>query len=178
MPYENLNHKFGEAIALENRRKIYDLVRNNPGCHFREIERKINMPYGTLKYHLNFLVKKELLVEKKDSNNLRYFSKEFNSNDYDLLSLLRQGSLRKILVFLATSKQCTNKDLVSFTNLSPSTISWHLNKLLRKKVVEKDNSENRYKLILDKDLVIRILIAHKESFLDSLVNRTIETWEN
>ncbi|MBI2045049.1 winged helix-turn-helix transcriptional regulator [Candidatus Pacearchaeota archaeon] len=179
MPYENLNHKFREAITLDNRRKIYDLVRSNPGCHFREIERKIKMPYGTLRYHLNFLVKKELLIEKKDDNNIRYFSMEFNSGDYDILSLLRQGSIRKILVFLATSKYCAHKDIVSFTGLSPSTVSWHLNKLLRKKIIARDDSKNwNYRLILDKENIIRILIVYKESFLDSLVNKAIEMWEN
>ncbi|MEK6828504.1 MAG: winged helix-turn-helix transcriptional regulator [Nanoarchaeota archaeon] len=177
MPYENLNHKALEAISLENRRKIYDLVRINPGCHFREIERKIRMPYGTLKYHINFLVKKDILIEKKDGNSIRYFPKDFGKENHEILGLLRQGSIRKILALLATSKERTNKDLVRFTGLSPATISWHLGKLSNKKLIAK-NKKGIYQLVSNRENIIRLLIVYRESFLDSLVNKTIEMWEN
>ncbi|MEK6926351.1 MAG: winged helix-turn-helix transcriptional regulator [Nanoarchaeota archaeon] len=178
MPYENLSTKYKEIIALDNRRKVYELVRENPGLHFREIERKSKIPYGTLKYHLNFLVKKDLLVEKKYENNARYFSKEFSPDDFPILSLLRQKSIRKILLFLISSKNCAHSDIASFTKLSPSTVSWHLSKLIRKGVIEKTSIKPIiYRLRVDKDDIIKLLISYKESFLDSLVDKTIEMWD-
>ena len=179
MAHEDLNSKFKEAIVLENRKKIYELVRSSPGCHFREIERKIVLPHGTLRYNLNFLVKKELLVEKKDGNNTRYFSKDFSSYNYELLGLLRQKSIRKIILFIVSQKKCFHKDITAFVNLSPSTISWHLNKLVEKGIVEKIWFKNHssYKVKINENEIIKLLISYKDSFLDSLVNKTIEMWD-
>ncbi len=172
---ENLSFKEREILKLENRRKIYELVRKNQGRHFREIERKSIMPYGTLKYNLNFLVKHNILIEKKDKNNLRYFTKGLSLEDSNLMSLLRQESVRKILLFLTLNKNPKHKDIVDFVKLSPSTVSWHLINLTRKNMIEKNKTG--YTLIIDKNNILRLLITYKESFLDSLVNKTIEMWD-
>ena len=171
---ENLSNKYIEVLQLENRRKIYDLVRKNPGCHFREIERKIKIPHGTLRYNLNFLARHNILIEKKDKNNIRYFTKNIDSEDSNLISLLRQNSIRKILLFFLMNKNPKHKDIVDFVKLSPSTVSWHLTNLARKNIIEK--TKTGYNLIIDKNNILKLLITYKESFLDSLVNRTIEMW--
>lgn len=179
MTYENISEKDSELLKLENRKKIYELVRKNQGCHFREIERRIKIPYGTLKYNLNFLVKHNLLFEKKDKNNIRYYTKELNQDDLKLISLLRQNSIRKIILFLVINKNATYIDVVNFVKLSPSTVSWHLAKLLREKIIgkRKNGKYLTYFLLVDKNEIMKVLISYRESFLDSLVNRVIEAWE-
>ncbi len=67
------NEKEKKVLELEARRKIYEVVKKFTGCHFREIERKSNLPTGTVKYHLSCLVKCGLIKEEKDENNVRYF---------------------------------------------------------------------------------------------------------
>ena len=168
-----------KILELETRKKIYNLVKKYAGCHFRDLERKGKIPASSLKYHLNYLVKHKLITEKKEGNNLRYFPEEFNENNKAILGLLRQESIRKILIFLLINENCNHEDFVRFAKLSPSTISWHLRKLETKKIIisTKNGRNTYYKLILDKNEIMNLLITYQESFLDSLVNKTIEMWD-
>lgn len=55
-------------------------------------------------------------------------------------------------------------DLVNHLKLPQSTISFYIN-----------STETRYE-ILNKEIVIKILISYKQSFLDKLVDRFLEIW--
>ncbi len=168
-----------KILELENRRKIYEIVRQFSGCHFREIERKSRISHGTLKYHLNFLIKHQLIIGEKENNHLRYFPKNFQPENIKLLSLLRQKSIRKIILFLVINENSSHNSITRFVILSPSTISWHLNKLVKAGILisEKSGRKAKYKLVADKDEIIKLLVAYKESFLDSLVDRVVEMWD-
>jgi predicted transcriptional regulator len=178
MSSEHFSQK-DKILELETRKKIYNLVKEHAGCHFRGLERKSNLPASSIKYHLNYLSKYGLIQEEKDGNNTRYFPKEFNPENKMLLGLLRQKSLRDILLFILTNKNCSHNDIVKFTNLSPPTVTWHLKKLENKEIISSDiNGRNKtYKVIIDENEIIRLLIVYKESFFDSLVNNIIETWD-
>jgi len=168
-----------KILGLDTRKKIYNLVKEHAGCHFRDIERKSNLPASSVKYHLNYLTKHELIQEEKDENKIRYFPREFNTDNKVLLSLLRQRSLRKILIFLLTNKNCSHEEIVRFLKLSPSTVSWHLKKLVEKGFIKSNQIEKRikYSLLVKNEEVINLLMIYQDSFFDSLVNKTIEMWD-
>jgi predicted transcriptional regulator len=174
-----LSNKKEKILELESRKRVYEIVKKNSGCHFREIERRSKIPHGTLKYHLHFLVKHNLLIEKKENNNLRYFPRETEIKNLILLGILRQATLRKIILFVLISENCNHEDITNFIKLSSSTTSWHINKLLRAGIIasQKDGRKTKYKILTDKNEIIKLLITYKESFLDSLVNRVVEMWE-
>ena len=106
-----------KILELNTRTRVYNLVKEYAGCHFREIERKSRLPGSTLKYHLNYLTRHELILEEKDKNNIRYFPKEFNTNNKELLMLLRQEIIRKILIFLLTNENSSHEEIVRFVKL-------------------------------------------------------------
>ncbi len=176
---ENLNKKKEKILELETRRKIYYLVKKQSGCHFREIERISGIQYGTLKYHLNFLTRHGLIISKKDNNNLRYFPSDFRPENIKPLSLLRQKALRKIILFLMMNESANHEEIARFIHLSPSTVSWHLNKLIKEGIItsEKSGRKNKYKISIDKEEIVKLLIVYKESFFDSLVSKVVEMWE-
>ncbi len=171
--------KSEKILELETRKRIYEIVKKYSGCHFREFERISRIPYGTLKYHLNFLIKHDLIIYKKEDNRVRYFPKDFQTENIKLLSLLRQKVIRKIILFLAINEKSGHEEISNFLELSPSTVSWHLNKLVRENIMvsEKEGRKTKYKLAVDKNEIIKILVIYKESFLDSFVNRVIEMWD-
>ncbi len=179
MPYEYFHDKNGKILELESRKKIYELVKKHSGCHFRELERKSNFPTGVLKYHLDFLAKHNLIKREKDGNNIRYFLLDIHLENRKLLSLLRQESIRKIILSILANQNCHHEDIVRFVNLSPSTVSWHIRKLVNAQIISqiKEGRKTTYKILIDKEEIIKILVAYKESFLDSLVNKTIEMWD-
>lgn len=174
-----LDEKDKKVLELDARRKIYEVVKRFAGCHFREIERKSNLPTGTVKYHLSYLTRGGLIKEEKEGNNLRYFPKEFKSENKKLLGLLRQKKGREIILFILTHNNCNHEQIVQAVNVSPSTVSWHLKKLEENNIVGfiKKGRKTYYNLLVDKEEIIKLLITYQESFLDSLVDRVLEMWE-
>lgn len=170
----SINGKDEKILQLENRKRIFEIVKKNSGCHFREIERRSGIAHGTLKYHLNFLAKHGLIVEKKDGNNVRYFSKDIKE-DFEIISLLRQKSTRQIILFLTENGKNSHGGIVDFVKLSPGTVSWHLDKLVRKGILKRE--EKFYVLVYPKEEIVKLLISFKESFFDNLVDRAVEMWD-
>ncbi len=175
------SEKKKKILELDTRKKIYNIVEKNAGCHFREIERKAKIPGSSVRYHLHYLAKNDIIKEKRDGKNLRYFpEKNFGENEI-LLGLLRQKSIRTILLSILynKNKKNTNENIVRFTQLSPATVSWYIKKLIEKRIisVNKKGRKSEYSLKIKEKDIINLLMQYKESFLDTLVNSTIEMWD-
>ena len=168
-----------KVLELGARRKIYDAVREFAGCHFREIECISKLPTGTVKYHTDYLTKHGLINRAKEGNNVRYFPRDFNPENKKLMGLLRQKSIRKILLFILTHNNCNHEHIVDYVKLSPSTVSWHLKKLEESNIIGfiRKGRKAYYNILTNKEEIINLLITYQESFLDSLVDRVVEMWE-
>ena len=173
---EYLDDREKKVLELDARKKIYDAVREFAGCHFREIERKSGLSTGSVKYHLDYLAKKELIMHEKEGNNIRYFPRDFSSKNKKLMGLLRQKSIRKILLFILSNNNCNHEQIVKFAKLSPSTVSWHLKKLMEGNIIgfAKKGRKTFYNILIDKEEIIKLLITYKESFLDSMIDGVID----
>ncbi len=167
-----------EILSLDARKKIYDLVTTFAGSHFRELERKSGLSTGVVKYHLNYLSKHGLIKEEKEHNNLRYFPNYFTTENKKLLSLLRQKSIRRIMICIILSPSCDYEQLVDVVRVSPSTISWHLKRLEEEKIISrvKINQKTKYNLLINKNEIIKLLITYRETFFDNVIDNVIEMW--
>lgn len=176
---EFLDEKERKILELDVRRKIYALVVDSPGCHFREIVRKSALSIGSAVYHLHYLAKKGLVLEEKRGNNVRYFPRSFALENEKVMSLLRQENLRKILLFVLMHKGCYREKIVEYMNLSPSAVSWHLKKLEDEKIIGFAQSGRKTVcvLLITKEKIMELLIMYRTSFLDALVDRVVEMWE-
>ena len=167
-------------IELETRRRIYELIKKTPGIHFREIERRLKVAVGNLQYHLQYLEKKNLIKVEKDEEYIRYYPKgtPLDETDKKIMSFLRRRTSRRILIYLLNNPYANNKDVSTAVGLSPSTVSWHLSKLVEARVVErkKEGRESFFK-VRDAERIVKLLITYKESFLDKLVEGFVEVWE-
>ncbi|MCX9011975.1 MAG: winged helix-turn-helix transcriptional regulator [Candidatus Methanoperedens sp.] len=174
--YEEIQRK---ALELEIRQSIYSLISASPGLHFREIQRRTKIATGQLTYHLNYLQKAGLIKTINDGEYLRYYAYiQINEEERKVLELVRQKSIRHILLYLLENNNCNHEHLVKSLHISPSTISWHLKKLIDASIVNKKVEGRRsFYSINNPELVKKILIKYKESFLDILVDRFIEMWE-
>jgi|LGVF01.1.fsa_nt_gb predicted transcriptional regulator len=168
-----------KMLELDVRRKIYEIVKKFAGCHFREIERKSGLSTGSVSYHLHYLARHGLIKEEKEGNKSHYFPVDFKSKNIKLLVLLRQKSVREILLFILTHDNCGHKEIVQSVGLSPSTVSWHLKKLEENNIVKftKHGRKTSYHIVIDEEEIIYLLITYKKSFLDTMVDRVIEMWE-
>lgn len=167
-------------LELETRKRIYDQIKKAPGVHFRELQRRLELEVGNLQYHIHYLEKRNLIKASNDGNYVRYFVRDrsLNETERKILSLLRRSSCRHILIQLLNNPNLNNKELSKAVDLSPSTISWNLNKLVEAGIIERTKTGRISTFaVVDPLTVHELLICYKESFLDTLVDGFIEMWE-
>lgn len=167
-----------DPLELDTRRRIYQHLQKHPGSHMREIGRELEIPMGTLEYHLHYLVKADLLTTRQDARYTRYFATgELSRREKDVLAVLRQTVPRQIAAHLLLEPGSSHGQLLTKFALSASTLSFHLKKLVTTGIVsqEKAGRENLYR-VTEPDLIARVLIQHRESFLDDVVDRFASVW--
>ena len=167
-----------EAMALTPRDRIYSTIVQNPGLHFREIQRRTSIATGALQYHLDYLKKKNFVREEKQGKFSHFYALQTNQVDSGLMNLLRQESVRRIVIFLMNKRRATLPVISKNVALSLSTTSFHMQKLLLAKVVLQKTTQGKlYFSLGDKGRVLALLVEYQKSFLDTLVDNFIDTWE-
>lgn len=144
----------------------------------REIGRDLAIPMGTLEYHLHYLTKAGLLNTRADARYTRYFpAGELSRHEKDVLAVLRQKVPRQLAAYMLLTPGVSHGKLLENFTLSPSTLSFHLKKLVTTQIVrvEKVGRENLY-TVNDAELVAKVLIQHQESFFDDVIDRFAAVW--
>jgi len=170
-----------DVLELETRRKIYDLVAKNPGLHLSKIAELLNMRVSLAEYHLIYLVKNQIIIPVKESGYLRFYVKgKIGAEDKRILALLRQDVPLRIVLFLLKNVALQHKDILRNVDVAPSTLSYHLKKLVGHGIVQVQTyGEERGYSISNKELIIRLLIQYKpynliDSFKDVWVDLTVD----
>lgn len=152
---------------------FYELIKNYPGMHMRELVRATEFSVGTTHYHLRKLKKKYLIVEEKIWRNKRYFSNDFPKEKRLITGLIRMRNVRNILEII-NSKKLQHKEICRNIPLSPSTISWYLQKLVQKNIIIFEH--NRYRLNNQKEIIDEVK-TYQERYGEKLTDNFIEMWD-
>lgn len=167
-------------LLLENRRRIYDRVREVPGIHLRALQRDLSMPLGTLEYHLYQMEKESLLAIRDHGRFKSYFTQEaLDRRDRDVLYYLRQEMPRRIALQIVDAPGISFKELALHMPISASTLSFHLKKLVAAQVVQEQpvGREKTY-VCPEPERIKRLVVQYRASFVDELVDRFAAAWLN
>ena len=118
----------------------------------------------------------ELIRTTSDGQYRRYYtSDEMDPDERRVLESARHKSVIRILLRLMEHDHSSHEEITASVNLSPSTTSWHLKKLLDKGIVDRyaDGRRSFYS-INDPELVKNVIIRYRRSFLDKLVDKFAE----
>ncbi|HKS59644.1 MAG TPA: winged helix-turn-helix domain-containing protein [Thermoplasmata archaeon] len=166
-----------DPLALETRRRVYDVVRRTPGLSAREIQRAAQTGWGETAYHLERLEDSHLLHRERGGHQDYFFTASVPLGDRTLLRLARSPSARRILVTLLDAPEITFVEVAHRTGLSPSRVSIHLRRWLETGIVESGRREAlRIYRIPDRDRVMRLVIAYRSGYADGWVDRFIDSW--
>jgi len=147
--------KKNQILNLKTRRKIYKYIKENPGSHLRNISRALDLRIFNLYYHIKFLEKQELIYTKKEDGYLRCFiSNSIGNGEKKLLGLLRQKTTRDIVLSILWSFGLSSKELCKILNKSPSTIDFHLKKLVKEDIIEACISNKNVAYIMKKSDIL------------------------
>lgn len=167
-----------EALQLEARRRIYEHVRANPGSYEREIQRALGLGSGNLDYHLDYLEKRGLLTSQLEAHYKRYFVvAQVKPEAKPVLALLRQRMPRRVLVWLLEHPRSAHKEVAEGVGAPPSSLAFHLKKLLKARVVEVERAGRESLFwVRDADAVVALLVTYRVSLLDQVVDRFLDTF--
>ena len=158
-------------------RRIFRIIREAPGVHVREIERRAGVAYGAVDYHLRRLEERGL-VRGEPSEQLKvYFTTEFPREDRALAAAIRADPARRILAALLSLKELAHGELADATGLGLSTVSHHAKRLALKGVVVA-RAEGRRTIfsLAEPTRVERVLIRHGHSVGDGALDAYITVW--
>lgn len=166
-----------EILENERRRKVYETIKKNPGLYVRQLQRIMGIPLSSLEYHLNYMARRHVILEEKSEHYTRYYSKSLVAEDKKVLSVLRQKTMREIVMIILVSKKSKYHFIVQTLKLPSSTVSFYLKYLFDNHIVErtKIGYENIYTLT-DEDRIAKVLITYQSSFLDKIVDKWASTW--
>ncbi|MFW9916722.1 MAG: winged helix-turn-helix transcriptional regulator [Candidatus Thorarchaeota archaeon] len=167
-----------EALPLENQKEIYHFIADNPGTHLRRISRELNLSLSTLRYHLDFLEQKGLIVSQKELNLKVYFVVgELGSKDKKISPLLQQKRFRDIILLVLLTPGSTHGEIIEKLSIKPSTLSKYIRILEERQILEHEQvgREKRYSVLHEK-LIIKLLLLYRRSFWDAFVDRVLELY--
>lgn len=152
-----------DVLDLDTRRKIHEVIAKNPGLHLSKIAEILQMRISHVEYHVNYLEKHELITVEKSTGYIRFYIKgAIGVQDKRYLSVLRQKTLLQIVFFLLKNETVQHKDILENIAVSPSTLSYHLNKLLKHGIVEVQRyGENKGYRLKNREEIITWLIQYK-----------------
>lgn len=125
------------------RQRIHDLVREEPGLHFREIQRRLETGRGVLEHHLDKLVDADVLAVHEAHGYTCYFVQGSLAPDLvEVAPLVRAETARALLVAAHREPGASVNALAEAADVSNSTASYHLDKLQEAALVVKDRGSN------------------------------------
>jgi predicted transcriptional regulator/competence protein ComGC len=117
------------------RGRVYEYVRNNPGTHYSEIKRELELNNGSLTYHLHTLEREEL-IKSRTSGRFKVFYPTDVKIPKDMepqISSIR----RQILDIIREVPGITQKELgLRLPNKKQRTISYHVKNMSREGILE------------------------------------------
>jgi predicted transcriptional regulator len=155
-------HDNSTLLNQTTRMKIYGLVRDNPGIHFRAICSSLNIPIGVAQYHLDILTKAGFISVYTDGMYKRYFqSKTFTEDNMKIISLLRHTTIQSILFLLSKSDQMTHKELASKIGITSQALTWQMNRLKKTGLINisQEGMSMKYSLNPEKATIIKRHVA-------------------
>ena len=124
-------------LNLKNRKDIYEFILKYPGVHLRKIIKEIDLSEGTIRHHIKYLIKHELIFKQEKNGYTRFYV--LNSNNIknrEILSYLRNDNTRAILLFFCFSVCGSLKIISKALDKDKKEISIYIKNLLEDDIIE------------------------------------------
>ncbi len=132
--------KEDDLLKQKNRKKIYDHIMDNPGDHFREIQRAVDLEVGTLSHHLNILEKEQLIVSEQDGNNRLFWVAGVKRDTGKIrLSRIQENILKEI----QKEPGITQVQIAKKIGVSRKVVFYHVKFLTKAQMVMEEKVKRR-----------------------------------
>lgn len=155
------------------RDRVARQVRRDPGIHFNELTRVLDLAPGQVQYHLRRLEDADDVVEESLYGRTHYYTPEYGAWERGALAVLRRETAREILVHLMTGGPASPGVVADGVGIARSTLEWHLDHLVEQALVDKQRDERGHvTLVLSEPQETAEMLREVDpSLADRLVDR-------
>lgn len=159
--------------------RIMQYIEDNPGCYLRKIKNDLDLSMGTIQYHLNRLEQEGKITSQKTGLHKHYFAIGiFKDHEKEIIKFLTQETPREIIMFIIENGSPTQTEIVNKIRITPSSINWHLKRILQANLIEeiKDGKFKRYSLTpeISSLKIAKLLRNYYPNIWDKWSNRLAE----
>ena len=168
-----------KLLEHDIRKKIYDIILENPGLHFSKIAELLQSRPSVAEYHLTYMEKNKIIfsVKKEGEYYRRYYlnESELGVQDKIIMSFLRQEKFLYIISIFLRKDKLRHKDILKHMDITSSTLSYYINRLIKYKIIESSSSEEEpgYKLV-DRKRVIYLIFKYQ---IHKMLDDFRDIWE-
>ncbi|PSP46433.1 ArsR family transcriptional regulator, partial [Halobacteriales archaeon QH_1_68_42] len=119
----------------ETRERIADRVAADPGIHFSELVRELNLAPGQVQYHLRRLDGRVVAADLYGRTH--YYPSTVDERDRRVLAALRRETARDALAVLLRQGPTPPAAVADELGVARSTLEWHLDRLVAEDLVRK-----------------------------------------
>lgn len=120
-----------EIFDNENRREIINAILEDPGIHNNELLRKCNIQKGQLQWHLDVLLKYNIIRKKKFGQYTIFFPVMNTIEAIDTFSkgLIKSETTAKIFELIQKNPGISSSEISNKIDLARNTVKYHVDKL-------------------------------------------------
>ena len=152
---------------LTREEKIVLEIQNNPGIRFRELMKMVGITNGIMSYYIQKLEKIGIIFVHRQAGIARLFTNDINSSEINLIQYLRTSTTKKIMVSLLAEDHLKFKQITETIQMSPSTTSFYLKKLVSSKIVNVSGSFPKVYSLLMKEKSSNLIVLYHPDIVDS-----------
>ena len=152
---------------ITREQKIILEIKNNPGIRFRELMKSVKITNGIMSYYIKKLEKNRIITIERTSGVLRLFSETIETSDMNILKFLRISTPKKIIVLLMEEDSLTFKQITERIQMSPSTTSFYLAKLIHAEILSISEVLPRRYLLNNKQKLGNLITLYHPSIIDT-----------
>ncbi|WP_251330327.1 winged helix-turn-helix transcriptional regulator [Haloplanus pelagicus] len=119
------------------RDRIRRHVAANPGVHFSELARDLDLATGQAQYHLKKLQESNDVIAESLYGRTHYYTPEYDAAERGAIAVLRRETARDVVLSLIDGGPSPPETVAEQLGIARSTLEWHLEHLLEQDLVEK-----------------------------------------
>ncbi len=161
------------GLDHQTRELLLDRIKDRPGISFSMLMRALSLNEGTLRYHLNYLERKELITSRKEGTRRMYFTSFLSSSGRPGGGGLNREQTR-VLNLIRGNPGIKPEEILASTDLSRRGLRRVVDKLKKEHIIwEVENGNGPgYEVITRQRLVEEMLLDLAEKFLKGDIDQT------
>lgn len=126
------------VLANETRRRIFEMIRDNPGIRFTEISRAAGIKPGSLRYHLGILTLAGKISGITRDGSPGYFenNNRFSELEKSVLKHMKNPTSQKIFRLLILQREMSRAGIAEEIGISRPSVTWYMHRFRNDGIID------------------------------------------